>query len=297
MKVLLSGASGLLGTALKSSFSSQGNDLRSLVRRQSDQTGSVYWDPYSGTLDADSINGSELVIHLSGANLATVWSDRNKDLFHSSRIDTTRFLCEKLTSLTAPPKTLIAASAIGFYGDRGDELINEDSSPGTGFLAELCRDWEEATSKATEHGIRVINIRIGLVLSPDGGALAKMLLPFQLGTGGAFGNGEQYMSWISIRDIVDAIHHIAETTNLTGPVNLVAPNPVSNRVFTKTLGKVLNRPTFMTVPAFALRTLMGQMAEEMLLSGQRVQPKKLLDSGFRFSHAELEPALRAVLDK
>ena len=297
MKIILSGASGLVGIALKSTLNDAGYVVQCLVRGEDKQDNTIFWDPYSGKIDLDAIEGSDAVIHLSGANLATIWTEKNKKLFRSSRIDTTAYLCNCLTKLSQPPKALISASAIGYYGDRSDEVVTEESAPGSGFISELCRDWEAATNEATKIGIRVVNIRIGIVLSRTGGALAKMLTPFKLGSGGAFGNGQQYMSWITLTDLVNSIHHILIKEELSGPVNLVSPNPVTNKLFTKTLGRVLRRPTVMTIPAFVLRTTLGEMAEEMLLSGQRVHPQKLVESGYPFSHPQLKEAFNAVLGK
>ncbi|MGE3804482.1 MAG: TIGR01777 family oxidoreductase, partial [Gemmataceae bacterium] len=209
----------------------------------------------------------------------------------------TRLLCEKLASLARPPKVLVCASAVGYYGPRGDTKVDESSDPGQGFLAEICKDWEAACSPARAKGIRVVNARIGVVLSPQGGALAKMLLPFKMGVGGVVGSGEQYMSWVALDDVVGALHHALITEPLSGPVNVVAPAPVTNYGFTKILGKVLGRPTVLPMPAFMARLAFGEMADELLLTGQRVEPKKLLDSNYAFRYPDLEGALRHLLGK
>lgn len=240
--------------------------------------------------------GPDAVVHLAGENIARArWSERQKALIRDSRVKGTRLLCDLLARYSPPPKALVCASAVGYYGDRADEILKEESAPGSGFLADVCREWEAATQPAVERGIRVVNLRIGIVLSPMGGALAKMLTPFKLGVGGTIGSGRQYMSWIALDDVVGAIHFALTNESLHGPVNAVAPNPVTNREFTHTLGRVLSRPTLFPMPAFAARLVLGEMADALLLASARVEPAQLLASGFTFRHPDLEAALRALL--
>jgi uncharacterized protein (TIGR01777 family) len=237
-------------------------------------------------------------VHLAGANItAGRWTASRKELIRSSRVDSTRLLCETLAGLEPRPSVLIAASAIGFYGDRGDAVMTEEHRAGSGFLAEVCRAWEDATSAAREAGIRVVNLRIGVVLAAAGGALAKMLTPFKLGLGGRLGTGRQYMSWIALDDLVGMIHHLLFADDLSGPVNAVAPNPVTNAEFTKALGRVLRRPTIFPVPVPIVRLAFGEMGRELLLAGARVEPAKVRESGFEFGHPRLEEALRHELDR
>jgi hypothetical protein len=255
----------------------------------------VYWDPAAGKIDAAALEGHDAVVHLAGENISQRWTAKQKSKILESRIRSTRLLVEALARLTNPPNVLVSASAIGYYGNRGDEILQEDSAAGIGFLPEVCREWEAATQPAAEAGIRVVNLRFGLILSPGGGALAKMFLPFKMGVGGVLGSGRQYWSWISIDDIIGVIHHALRNESLQGPVNAVSPNPVTNREFTKILGHVLKRPTLFPVPAFTLRLVFGEMADEMLLASARVQPAKLLNSGYDFRYPELEGALRHLL--
>jgi uncharacterized protein (TIGR01777 family) len=240
----------------------------------------------------------EAVVHLAGENIASGrWTAARKARIRSSRVMGTRTLCETLARLSQPPKVLVSASAIGYYGDRGAEPLWENSAFGTGFLAEVCRAWEEATQPAVQKGIRVVLLRIGIVLSPAGGALAKMLIPFQLGLGGVIGSGNQYMSWIALDDVAGVIAHALVTDTLQGPVNAVAPYPVTNREFTKTLGRVLRRPTVFPLPGFAARLAFGEMADALLLASTRVEPKRLLATQYVFRYPELEDALRHLLGK
>jgi hypothetical protein len=242
------------------------------------------------------LEGLDAIVHLAGEPIASGrWNAIKKARIRDSRVQGTRLLCDALSHVSRPPAALICASAIGYYGDRGDEVLTESSSNGTGFLAEVCRDWEVATEPARQKGIRVVNTRFGVILSTGGGALAKMLTPFKMGVGGIIGSGRQYMSCISIDDCVGAIVHALNTNSLSGPVNVVGPAPVTNRVFTKTLGKILERPTIFPMPAFAARLAFGEMADELLLGSQRVEPKKLLESGYSFRQGDLETALRHVL--
>ncbi|MFP6739754.1 MAG: TIGR01777 family oxidoreductase [Planctomycetota bacterium] len=305
-KIIVSGASGLVGSGLLPLLGDGQYEVSRLVRKQSDIDGGdmwsrrdlVPWDPVTGELDAAMLEGTEAVVHLAGENIAVGrWNNARKKKIRESRVDGTRLLCEKLAEIPTPPKVLICASAIGYYGHRGDESLTEESPVGEGFLPDLCREWEEATEAAAKAGIRVIRLRIGIVLSPRGGALKKMLVPFKMGAGGKVGDGRQYMSWISLDDLAAVIVHCIKDESISGAVNAVAPEPVTNKVFTKTLGKVLRRPTMFPLPAFAAKIIFGEMAEAMLLCSSRVVPKALADSGFEFAHPGLESALRHQLGK
>lgn len=299
MRVAVSGASGLVGSALLPALVRAGHQPVRLVRRE--QAGSeavIPWNPEAGFVDAPGFHGVEAVVHLAGEGIATGrWTPRKKARIRDSRVQGTRLLCETLAQLPQPPQTFLCASAVGFYGDRGEELLDETSSGGTGFLAEVCRAWEFATAPLRDRGVRVVNLRLGVILSHQGGALAKMLLPFKLGLGGVIGQGTQYLSWIVLDDVVGSILHILGENSLSGPINLTAPQPVTNREFTKTLGKVLCRPTPFPMPAFAARLAFGEMADEMLLGGCRVRPARLQASGYPFQFSTLEPALRSLLGK
>jgi uncharacterized protein (TIGR01777 family) len=247
-------------------------------------------------VDPTHLEGLDAVVHLAGENIADGrWTDEKKRRIRESRVQGTRALCEALAQLENKPKVLVCASAIGYYGDRGETLVDENSSAGGGFLSDVCQEWEQATEPARKAGIRVVNLRIGVVLSPKGGALAKMLLPFQMGAGGNLGSGKQYMSFVALDDVVGAIYHALTTESLSGPVNAVAPNPVRNSEFTKALGKVLHRPTIAPVPAFGARLLFGEMADALLLSSTRVAPTRLLESGYKFQCPDIDSALRHVL--
>jgi uncharacterized protein (TIGR01777 family) len=272
-----------------------GHDVIRLVRPGSDVVG-VAWDPRRGTIDAEHLQGVGAAVHLAGESIAGGrWSAARKAAIRASRMDGTRLLATALAGLTPRPATLICASAIGYYGDRGDELLDERSPPGTGFLPLVCQEWERAADPARAAGIRVVHTRFGLILSPDGGALKPMLIPFRLGLGGKLGSGRQYMSWITIDDVVGVIEHALASESLSGPVNTVAPTAVRNVEFTRTLAGVLGRPSWMTVPAFGARLLLGEMADELLFASARVLPARLRDTGYRFRHPMLEEALRHVL--
>lgn len=258
----------------------------------------VQWDPANGKVDVAKLEGHTVAVHLAGESVAKGrWTPEKKARIRDSRVEGTRRLAETLIHLAQPPQTLVCASAIGYYGNRGDEVLREESLPGTDFLAGVCREWEAAALPVAERGIRVVNMRIGIVLSPEGGALAKLLTAFKMGAGGKVGSGNQYMSWIALDDVIGAIHHVLRTENLTGPVNTVAPHPVTNGEFTETLGRVLDRPTVFSVPAFAARLAFGEMADALLLSSARVEPARLLKSNYQFKHPELEGALRHLLGK
>ncbi len=299
MKVLVSGSTGMIGSNLIPILTTQGHSITSLVRPQSKSTAvatpKIDWEPKTGTIDPAMLEGFDCVVHLAGDSIASRWDDAKKKELRNSRILGTRLLCETIAKLTNKPKVLISASAIGFYGDRGDETLDEKSPKGTGFLADLCTDWEASTKPAVDAGIRVVNLRIGVVLSTKGGALKQMLLPFQLGAGGQIGNGKQYFSWITVDDLCGAIVHCINHDELQGPVNGTAPHPVTNSEFTKALGKVLFRPTLIPIPSFGLRALFGEMADELLISGQKVIPAKLERSGYKFRQTDVESALREVL--
>lgn len=296
MRIAITGASGFVGGALTASLRAAGHTVVPLVRSPSPPPGSSRWDPRGGALDEPTLGRIDAVVHLAGENVAGGrWNRRRKQRIRDSRGPATAALCEALLRLPAPPKVLVSASATGIYGDRGDELLDERSAPGTGFLADLARDWERATNTASDAGIRVVNLRIGMVLDPGGGALGKMLLPFQLGLGGRLGSGRQWISWITRRDLVRAIEFALATETLRGPALAVSPNPVTNREFTAALGAALHRPTWFPVPAFALRLMLGEMADALLLSSQRCRPKALTKSGFTLADPELPAALRAQL--
>jgi uncharacterized protein len=294
MRILVTGSTGLIGSALISALSAQGHTVVRLVRGQPQAATDVRWNPATGQLDAAALEGLDAVVHLAGENVAGRWTPEKKARIFDSRVQGTQLLSETLARLKNPPRALASASAIGFYGNRGNEVLREDSSLGTGFMAEVCRAWEAATEAASNAGIRVVHLRFGIVLSAQGGALAKMLTPFRLGLGGRIG-GNQYWSWIALDDSVGAICHALTTETLEGMVNIVAPQAVTNREFTTTLGRVLGRPTILPVPAFALRLALGEMADEALLSSARVEPARLAGTGYIFRYPNLEGALRHVL--
>ncbi len=296
MKIVVSGSTGLVGSALTPVLASLGHDVMPLVRRRPAAGERVLaWDPERGMIDCDGLEGIDVAIHLAGESVFGRWSPAKKRRIRESRVQGTRLLSDALAGLTRPPKTLLAASAIGYYGDRGDEAVSEWSAPGEDFLAYVSRDWEGATTAAARAGIRVVNMRFGVVLAAAGGALAKMLPAFRFGLGGRVGSGNQYLSWITLDDTLNAIVHVLATPRLVGPVNLTAPNPVTNREFTRALGQVLRRPTVLTVPTFALRIAFGTEGAAMLQGGQRVLPGCLQASGFQFRFDTLEPALRHLL--
>lgn len=296
-RVAVTGASGLIGGSLTAFLESGGHRVQRLVRRRPRaETNEVYWDPASATIDSAALEGVDAVVHLAGASVGDgIWTSARKEAILRSRVDGTRLLCQTLARLTHRPRVVVAASAIGYYGDRGDELLTEESAPGDDFLARVAMEWESATEPARQAGIRVVNLRIGFALSAAGGGLPQLLLPFRLGLGGVVGSGRQYMSWIAFDDLIGAIYHAMFAEGLSGPVNAVAPTPATNAELSKTLGRVLRRPAVMPLPAFAVRLAAGEMGEALLLSGQRVLPARLEQSGFRFLHADLEGALSGEL--
>jgi len=297
MRVAVSGSTGLVGSALVSALAAAGHDAIRLARSPTRSTQhTAVWDPAAGTIDAAALDGVEAVVHLAGESIATGrWTTQKKARILESRIKGTQLLSQTLARMTRPPHVLVSASAIGYYGDRGEETLNEDSPQGRGFLPEVCQAWESATEPAFRAGIRVVQTRLGIVLSPSGGALAMMLPPFRLGLGGPLGNGRQYMSWVAIDDVVGAIHYALTTEHLRGPVNVVAPNPVTNQEFTKILARVLRRPAVFPVPPVMLRLMLGQLADEALLASARVLPSKLRLTGYPFRYPDLEGALRHLL--
>jgi len=297
LRVLISGSSGLIGSALVKSLRERGETVVRLVRSEGiTNEPHVVWDPQAGKVDPDDLEGFDAAIHLAGSSVAEGrWTAARKAEIRSSRVLSTLLLCDEFTAIESPPKVLLCASAIGYYGDRGEELLVEESGAGRGFLSHLCKCWEGATSPAIQRGIRVVNLRFGLVLSPNGGALRKMLGPFQMGLGGVLGSGDQYMSWVTIDDAVGGIEFAFDNEEISGPVNLVSPGAVTNREFTRALAHALSRPAFFRVPGRLARIVFGEAADELLLSSARVCPKRLMEAGFSFSHSELEPALRQML--
>jgi uncharacterized protein (TIGR01777 family) len=298
LRVLVTGASGLIGTALVPALAAAGHRVTRLVRAQPRGPDEFAWDPGSGMLDPSVLQDCQAVVHLAGESIAGGrWTPRRKARIRQSRVTATRLLATGIAQANPPPATMICASAIGYYGDRGDQVLDETSGPGSGFLAELVRDWEAATEPASRAGIRVAHLRLGMVLSGRAGALPRMLLPFVLGLGGPIGGGRQWMSWITLGDAIGAFDHALNAPDLRGPVNVVAPRPVSNREFARTLGRVLGRPALLPLPGWAVRFLFGELGEELLLYSQRVLPGRLLASGYRHTHPELEGALRSALGK
>ena len=295
--IAVSGASGFVGAALAGSLRSQGATVKRLVRSQArDPQADILWNP-AAPLAPVGFEGLDAVVHLAGESIAAIWTAGKKARIRDSRVEGTRHLATALAQCGKRPLVLVCASAIGFYGNRGDEVLREDSPSGSGFLAAVCREWEAAAQPARDAGIRVVHMRFGMVASPTGRALKQMLLPFKMGVGGRLGSGRQYMSWISLDDAVSAIEHALVSDSLAGPVNAVAPDSVTNAEFTRTLGAVLHRPTIFPVPEFVLRLLLGDMAEEVLLCSQRVDPARLLASGYEFKHPMLKAALEEMLGR
>ena len=298
MNVLVSGSSGLIGRALVASLTAEGHRVIRLVRSKPlAGQAQVFWDIEAETVDKAALENLDAVVHLAGESVAGRWTAGKKLRIRESRRKGTRLLSEALAAVANRPRVFVSASAVGYYGDRGKDILSEESPPGTLFLSEVCREWEAATEPAAHSGIRIVNLRIGFVLSPEGGGLAQMLPPFKLGVGGTIGSGRQYMSWVSIHDVVGAVRHVLASNTLDGPVNAVAPNPVTNREFTKTLGRVLKRPTLFPVPAFAARLLLGEMADNLLLASACVLPTRLMASGYQFRARDLQGALQQLLLK
>ncbi len=298
MKVAITGSSGLVGGALAPFLTAGGHEVVRLVRRDPKAKDEARWNPESGMIDAGALQGTDAVVHLAGENIAGGrWTEARKSRLRSSRVGPTRLLAETLAGLAKKPRVLVSASAVGYYGNRGDAWMTETDSPADDFLGRLSAEWERAAEPARKAGIRVVHPRIGIVLSSKGGALGKMLLPFKAGLGGVLGPGTQYMSWIALDDLLGVIQHALDRSDMSGPVNAVAPEPVTNAVFTRTLGRVLGRPTIVPAPAFALRLAFGEMADAALLASTRVKAERLLASGFRFRFPELEGALRHLLGK
>jgi uncharacterized protein (TIGR01777 family) len=296
MKVAVTGASGLVGTALLQSLAEDSHSSVKLVRTKPNTASELQWDPLTGNTDQSALEQVDAVVHLAGENIAEGrWTDEKKSRIRQSRVVGTRNLSETIAALQKQPKAFVCASAVGFYGDRGDEILSEDSPSGEGFLAEVCREWESASDPAERAGIRTVRLRIGVVLSRAGGALPKMLTPFKLGIGGKIGPGSQYMSWITRDDLVSIIRFVLKDDSVRGAVNAVSPNPVTNLRFTKALGQAVSRPAILPMPAFAARLVLGHMADELLLASQRVKPVRLLDRGFEFKDTEIEAALVKVL--
>ncbi len=296
MRVMISGASGFLGTALRRQLRQFGHQSIALVRREA-RGNEVPWDP-ERPLDPAKLAGCDAVVHLAGKNIAGRWTESFKREVVESRVTGTRTLATAAGESfrrTGQPPVFVSASGIGYYGDRGDELLTEESAAGTGFLAEVSKQWEGATAPASDAGVRVVCLRIGVVLARDGGALKPLLLPFKLGLGGRIGSGEQYWSWVALDDVIGAMIFALENESLRGPVNTVAPTPVRNEEFVRTLGRALHRPTIFPLPEFAVRALLGEMGEELLLPSTRVAPQKLQAAGYPFHYEELDAALQAIL--
>jgi len=298
MRILISGASGLVGGALASVLRAEGHTVTRLVRPGSVASpGDVSWDPMAATVDVSAMDGTDAVVHLGGANIAARrWTPKRKALLRSSRIDTTRVLVDALANLRRKPSVFVCASATGYYGNRGDQILTESSGPGTDFLALLARDWEAEAARAELSAIRTVILRFGIILSGKGGALPKMLMPFRFGLGGRLGTGNQWMSWIALEDSIDIIRSAIANARLRGPLNVVAPNPVRNAEFTRIVAAVLHRPAVFPVPAFALRIAVGEMTDALLAS-QRALPERLIEADYHFRFDNLETALRAALAK
>lgn len=292
MRLLISGASGLIGSALIRVRDNGVDEITRLVR-SSPKMNEIEWHPNNNQIDGARLEGFDAILHLGGENIAEGrWTDEKKRKIRDSRVNGTLLLSKAIAGAKAKPRVFLCASATGFYGDRDDELLDEDSEAGSGFLAGVCRDWEKATEPAANAGVRVVNLRFGPILAREGGMLGKMLTPFKMGMGGKIGSGKQYISWVGIDDVIGALELAIDNEAIKGPLNVVSPNPVSNEEFTRTLGEVLSRPTVMSMPAFAARLAFGEMADEMLLVSQRVVPRKLLKLEYEFKYPRLESALK-----
>lgn len=296
LRIGITGSSGLVGTGLRKHLIAQEQEFVRLVRRQPNvERGEIYWSPESSEIDSGGLEGVDAVVHLAGENIFGRWTKTKKERIRESRRRGTELLSRTLSELVKKPAVFICVSGVHYYGDTGDRIVDESSPPQGGFLSDVCRIWEDATDAATQAGIRTVRLRLGMVLSARGGALKMMRTPFRLGLGGRLGSGQQYMSWIHIEDLIRVMDFAIRNDQVGGPVNAVSPQPVTNYEFTKTLGRVLHRPTFFCVPGFAAKMALGQMAEEVLLSGPRVVPKKLEERGFDFRYPELSQALRREL--
>lgn len=296
MRILIGGSHGLVGTALIKSMEPEGHEIFRLVRYAPHSPTEIEWSPDRYSIALAMIEGFDVVVNLAGESIAEGrWTEDKKRRIRESRVKGTKLLGDALANLTTPPKTFICASAIGYYGNGGDEILTEASPPGDDFLAHVCAEWEQATALATEKGIRVVNARFGVILDTKGGALAKMLPPFRMGVGGRIGSGKQWMSWIALDDVIGALNFALAHESMKGPVNFVSPNPVTNAEFTKALGKALSRPTLFPIPAFGIRLLFGEMGETLLLGGQRVAPAELKASGYKFKYSQLAAALPDIL--
>ena len=294
MKILITGASGLIGTALQKSFKEKGHEMILSGRKPSPEPDHITWDTEKGFTaeDLKKLEGLDAIIHLAGEPIGDWrWTDDKKRRIKDSRVNGTRTIIEAISKLKNRPKTLISSSGVGYYGDRGDEVLNERGGVGDTFLAEVCRDWEAEARKAENYGVRVVLMRNGVVLSKDGGALATMMTPFSLGLGGVAGSGKQWLSWLSLDDMVAITNFVLENEDIEGAVNAVSPNPVTNEEFTKTLGEAIHRPTFLPLPKFAVDLIMGEMGDALLLDSARAVPKKLEDAGYEFKYPVLKPAL------
>lgn len=298
-RVLITGASGLVGSHLGQELRRGGHTVVPMSRSApSDGSEAIVWKPNEGELDPADLEGADVIVHLAGESIAAArWTEKKKQAIRDSRVNGTTLLSGAIARMQRKPAVLICASAIGIYGSRGDEMLDETSDAGDSFLADVCKQWEAACQPAREAGVRVVNARFGMVLSGDGGALKAMLTPFRMGVGGVVGDGLQWWSWVSLADAVRAITFAMDHEKMDGPMNVVSPNPATNREFTKALGKVISRPTILPLPAFAAKMMMAEMADELLLASARVQPRRLLEAGFEFHHAELEPALRYALQR
>jgi len=297
MRILITGASGLIGTALRKSLEQKGRELLLAGRHNPEKPNQIKWTVEEGFAEPERLEGVDAVIHLAGESISALrWTEEKKRAIRDSRVLGTRSIVDAMSRMNQKPKIFIAGSATGIYGDRDGEEMNESSVPGDTFLSEVCKAWEAESLRAEGLGIRTVLLRTGIVLSKDGGALAAMLTPFKLGVGGVVGSGRQYMSWVSLDDEIGAINFVLENENIRGPVNVVSPNPATNQEFTKTLGEVVHRPTFLPLPAFAVDLIFGEMGDELLLNSTRVIPEKLLDAGYQFNDINLKKALGKALE-
>ncbi len=295
MKILVSGSSGFIGSALIPYLQDKGFDVSRLIRKKTQSQIDIFWDPENGILERESVEGIDVMINLCGENIVGRWTQKKKNRIKTSRVNTASLISKTISELTNPPKLFISASAVGFYGNRGDEVLNEKSAIGKGFLAEVSNEWETAAKVNVNSGTRVVLLRSGLVLGKNGGALKQMLTPFKLGLGGMLGDGKQYWSWIALDDTLGSIFHIVNTDSIQGPVNIVAPEPVTNKEFVHILSEVLKRPALFHMPGFIIRSIFGEMADEGLLSSTRVYPAKLTESGYKFNYHDLKKALNDIV--